>query len=432
VSEPPPLPTPLPPPPPAAPVSEEGRLAPLDVLRGVAVLGILYMNIQNFSMIDAAYTNPTAYGDLRGPNFAVWLVGALFFYGKFIATFSMLFGAGIVLLSERLAATGRPAARVHFRRNIALLLIGFAHAHLLWSGDILYHYALSGMLLYPFRRLPVPLLAVLAVAFLVIQITMEYRSVKLWPAAERDRAPVFRYAFNPPPELVAWEFRHIRGSWRDAQTVRGFDAGVQERGFFRGGVFFWCGGLMLLGMALYKSGFFSALAPPPVYLACVAFALFAALPATAWEIWKNFSLGWDSPQVEDFHNIVTEIASVPMALGIAGLVMLWCRVRAFAGRAAPCTSRAIFGLSLYDRLAATGRMALTNYLTQTILCTTLFYGHGLGLYGYVERTGQLCIVLGIWLLQLTWSPLWLRYFRFGPVEWLWRSATYLRLQPILR
>ncbi len=429
---PPPLPEPLPPPPPATPVSEEARLAPLDVLRGVAVLGILYMNIQNFSMIDAAYSNPTAYGDLNGANLSVWLVGALFFYGKFIATFSMLFGAGIVLLNERLVATGRPAARVHFRRNIALLLIGYAHAHLLWAGDILFHYALSGMILYPFRRLPARYLALLGLAFLIVELTMEYRQAVRWPAAERDPTRFSRYEFNPPRVLVHWELRHIRGPWHDAQTVRGYDTEVQERGFFRGGVFFWCGGLMFLGMALYKWRFFSAQAPPEVYVACAAVAFLAALPATAWEVWKNFRLGWDSPQVEDFHNLVTEIASVPMAIGIASAVMLWCQLRALTSRGAPNTARAIFGLSLYDRLAATGRMALTNYLMQTVICTTIFYGHGLGLYGYVERTGQLYIVLGIWLLQLVWSPLWLRYFRFGPAEWIWRSATYLHPQPMLR
>ena len=142
---------------------------------------------------------------------------------------------------------------------------------------------------------------------------------------------------------------------------------------------------------------------------------------------KNFASGWDSPQVEDFNRIVTDAASVPMAIGIAAAVMLACR-----GRGAPRLDRALSGLSLYDRLSACGRMALTNYLMQTVICTTIFYGHGLGLYGYVDRKGQFWITLGVWCLQLLWSPLWLRYFRFGPAEWLWRSATYLRPQPMLR
>jgi uncharacterized protein len=164
----------------------------------------------------------------------------------------------------------------------------------------------------------------------------------------------------------------------------------------------------------------------------MAIALFVALPAIAWEVWHTFQLGWDSREVDEFHGMINEVAAVPMALGIAGAVMLWCQIRILEGRAAPRTDRAFFGLSLYDRLSAAGRMAFTNYLTQTIICTTIFYGHGFGLYGYVERTGQLAITLAIWALQLIWSPLWLRYFRFGPFEWLWRSMTYLRPQPLLR
>jgi uncharacterized protein len=121
-----------------------------------------------------------------------------------------------------------------------------------------------------------------------------------------------------------------------------------------------------------------------------------------------------------------------MSIALAAAVMIWCQVRILGGRGAPRTDRAFFGLSLYDRFAAAGRMAFTNYLTQTIICTTIFYGHGLGLFSYVERVGQFFIVLAIWLLQLTWSPLWLHYFRMGPFEWLWRTLTYFRLQPLLR
>jgi len=416
---------------PSAPVAEEARLAPLDVLRGVAVLGILYMNIQNFSMIDAAYSNPTAYGDLHGANFLIWLSGSLFFHGKFIATFSMLFGAGIVLLHERLVATGRPALIIHLRRNVALLLIGLAHAHLLWAGDILFHYAAAGILLYPFQRMRPRKLALLAVLFILIGFGMELRSSLIVPEPINEPGTVNRFALNPPSWWVSEELRMIRGSWTEAQELRHFDSFVQQRYGFIESIFWWCGGLMLIGMALYKWGFFSAHAPARVYLACAILAALC-LPAVAWEIWRNFHLGWDSKAVEESHNLINELTSIPMALGIASLVMLWCQLRIFAGTAAPRTDRAVFGLSLYDRLAAAGRMALTNYLMQTVLCTTLFYGHGFGLYGYVDRSGQFFITLAIWALQLFWSPLWLRYFRFGPVEWLWRSATYLRPQPMLR
>jgi len=127
-----------------------------------------------------------------------------------------------------------------------------------------------------------------------------------------------------------------------------------------------------------------------------------------------------------------EAASPFIALAICSVVMLWCQMRAMFEEERPRTDRGVFGLTMYDRLAATGRMALTNYLVQTILCTSIFYGHGLGVFGEVERIGQLGIVVGIWALQLFWSPLWLKHFRFGPFEWIWRSLTYRRPQPLRR
>src|SRR5262249_14518006 len=138
--------------PPAAPVAPGERVVPIDVLRGVALLGILLMNIREFSMIGAAYENPTAYGDLHGANYAVWYVTSLLADTKFLAIFSLLFGAGMVLMASRQEKAGRPAWRVHVRRMLVLLAFGLTHAWLLWAGDILYTYALCGMVFFWFRR----------------------------------------------------------------------------------------------------------------------------------------------------------------------------------------------------------------------------------------------------------------------------------------
>lgn len=140
---------------PAAPVTAGERIVSLDVLRGFAILGILIMNIQSFSMISAAYLNPTAYGDLTGLNRVVWTLSHLFADLKFISIFSMLFGAGIVLFARRLEAKGLRAGPVHYRRAIWLLLIGLAHGFLLWYGDILAIYGLVGLIVYlMWRRSP--------------------------------------------------------------------------------------------------------------------------------------------------------------------------------------------------------------------------------------------------------------------------------------
>jgi len=415
----------------SAPVDEASRVAPLDVLRGVAVLGILYMNIQSYSMAEPAYGNPTAYGDLTGANFVIWLAGHLFFRGKFIAIFSMLYGAGIVLLWERLRAGRRPARRIHFMRSIALLAFGLAHAYLLWYGDILVHYAVAGMLIYPLRRLPVRWLVALGLVFLSVEIGIHLYRHRDWrpPEGLEDAYP--RWFQEYESRDIRAEQRVFRGDWTQQWSRRADYSMRMHTWGFVFMTFWWTGGFMLLGMALYKSGFFAAWLDPRWYLAWMLAAISIGLPITAYEVWHNFELGWYSPFVENFGSLGVDVGSIVMSIGIAAAVMLWCQMRLISGRVTPRTDRAFFGLSLYDRLAATGRMAFTNYLTQTLICTTIFYGHGLGLFGYVERTGQFFIVVCIWILQLVWSPMWLRAFRFGPFEWLWRSLTYFRPQPLL-
>jgi len=136
----------------AQPAADPERIVPIDVLRGFALLGILVMNIQSFAMPDAAYMNPTAYGDLSGANFAVWLLSHVFADQKFMTIFSMLFGAGIVLMTSRAEARQGRSAALHYRRMGALWVIGMLHAYLLWYGDILYSYAMCGLLVYLFRN----------------------------------------------------------------------------------------------------------------------------------------------------------------------------------------------------------------------------------------------------------------------------------------
>lgn len=418
----------MPPPLMTAPVREGDRLASLDVLRGIAVLGILYMNIQSFSMPGAAYLNPTAYGDLDGTNLGVWLTGELFFHNKFLTIFSMLYGAGIVLLAERLGASHRPVRRVHYRRNLVLLVFGLLHAHLLWSGDILFHYAACAMILFPFRKARPRTLIMVGVIFLVAEIAMSFYFGWNAPAPN----PYSPYSWHPDPRVIDYELEVFRGAWIEQMEWRVPDARFMETTAFVFGVFWWAGGLILIGMGLYKRGFFSARLAPGTYVGWIAAAALLALPVTAFGVWQNFDAGWNHAYSARFGSLIGRATSPLVSLGICSVVMLWFQWRTLVGRARPQVRRALFGLTLYDRLAAAGRMALTNYLMQTILCTTLFYGHGLGLFGYLERTGQLAVVLGIWLAQFVYSPLWLRYFRFGPFEWLWRSLTYFRVQPILR
>ncbi|MFQ5724758.1 MAG: DUF418 domain-containing protein, partial [Terriglobia bacterium] len=181
---------------------------------------------------------------------------------------------------------------------------------------------------------------------------------------------------------------------------------------------FWrAAGLMLVGMGLYKLGVFSARGSPRFYAGLIAAALLVGMPVVVYGIHWNFSHGW--PPVSLFYGSQFNYwGSLLVSLGWVGAVMLICQRRALGW--------------LTRRLAAVGQMAFSNYLLHTLICTTIFYGHGLGLFGQVERVGQILIVFGVWGFQLLVSPLWLRRFRFGPLEWLWRSLTYGKLQPMVR
>ena len=392
------------------PVASGARIDSIDVLRGFALLGILVMNIQLFAMPEAAYYNPTAYGDLEGANLYVWLGGRLLADQKFMTIFSMLFGAGIVLMTTRAEARG-DTGRVHYRRMGWLALIGLLHAHLLWFGDILFLYAVCGMLVYPLRRQPPGrLLAIGAATVAVASAILAglQASLPSWP--DEALAEVTLGAWQPTRAIIDDAVATYRGGWLEQLPVRSASAFAFETfmlviwGGWR------AGGLMLIGMGLYKLDVFGARLPGRFYAALVAAALVAGIPVEAYGVALDFEFGWALDWSLLQGRQFNYWPSIAVGLGYVGLVMLACRTPALHRATRP--------------FAAVGQTALTNYLLQTVICTTIFYGHGFGLYGSVDRLGQLGIVIGVWAFQLVASPLWLQRYRFGPAEWVWRSLTY--------
>ena len=398
------------------PIAETTRIDAIDILRGVALLGILLMNIQSFAMPRAAYSNPIAYGDLEGANLYVWVASRMLAEQKFMAIFSMLFGAGIVLMAERADARGN-ARRAHYRRMGWLLVIGLLHAHLLWHGDILFLYAVCGMLLYPLRRQPpgrllalgALLLAVCSVLFVALGMSFPH-----WP--ENERA-AFTAEWLPSAAAIEAELAVWRGSWLDQQPVRSAWAFEFETSTLIAFGVWRAGGLMLIGMALFKQGAFSARLPSRFYAALVAAAVAVGLPLQAYGVALDFAREWRAWSFF-FGTQFIYWPSIAVSLGYVGLVMLVCRAAALR--------------PLTRSIAAVGRTALTNYLLQTIICTTIFYGHGLGWFGAVDRVGQVGVVAAVWAVQLVASSLWLRRFRFGPAEWVWRWLTYGVRPPLRR
>ena len=393
-----------------APVAAGERIGSLDVLRGFAVLGILVMNVQAFSMPDPAYFNPTVWGDLTGVNLGVWLGSHLLADLKFMAIFSMLFGAGIALMAGRMEARGARPGRVHYRRMLGLLGFGILHAYGLWTGDILVWYAMTGMLIYPLHRLQ-PRTLIICALVLLLAGTALYGffqwSLPYWPPEAREGTLAF---WTPPPELVQHRLEVYRSGWLEQMSLRVPDGLMLHTFVYLIWAFWRIGGLMVLGMGLMKLGVFSAERSDRFYRVMLAVGLPLGLALTGWGAWQHFAHGFAAEYSMYGGTLFNYWGSLATALAWVALVMLVYRSRP-TGRFA-------------RSLAPVGRMAFTCYILQTVICTTLFFGHGFGLYGQVPRWGQLLVVVAVWSLLVPFASAWLARFRYGPLEWLWRRLTY--------
>jgi uncharacterized protein len=383
------------------------------VLRGVGVLGMLAIHIQLFAFPSLARWNPTSYGDLQGVNRWVWLATSLLVDGKFITIFAMLLGVSIVMLASETGDV--PAWRSHMRRMAVLLVLGLAHAYLLWYGDMLVPLAMSGAAVFFARRMSPRTLLILGVVAVATASVLSFALT--WSTAQSDPAALtaWRAQWTPRPATIAREIGQYRGGWAEQMGHRLPAALETQTGDFVTRLFWQMTGIMLIGMALFKLGVLSATRSRTFYLRMGFFGFGAGTLLIALGLWRSFATQWDlldyvlvSQQLHYWGNLF-------VALGWTALVMLLCQ------RGWPLRP-----------VAAAGRMALTNYLLQTVICTTIFYGHGLGLFGRVERTGQLAIVVGIWAFQLIASSIWLRYFAVGPVEWLTRWLVFKRRPSFVR
>ena len=397
-----------------SPVSQSDRIVSIDLLRGMAVLGILIMNIQHFSMPTAAYINPTAYGDLTGINKWVWIISHILASGKFMSIFSMLFGAGVLLFTGRAEAKGLNSALLHYRRMGWLLVFGMMHGYLLWTGDILVSYSLCGMLVFLFRNKRPATLIWIALPFFLFPILLDLffiGSISQWPA---EAYQFTMESWNPDAASIEHQLDVYRGGWLGQMELRVHGTIFMQTSYFMMQSFWRVMAMMLLGMALYKWQVFSSVRSPRFYLKMTLTGLSAGFLLSGLGVFLNFKNQW----IMEFSMFLGEqfnyVGSVGTALGYTGLLMLISKSEGCAG--------------IKSRFSAVGRMAFTNYILMTLICTFLFYGHGLGLYGSVERKFQVIIVLAIWILIMIISPLWLKRFRFGPLERIWRALTYGRWQ----
>ncbi|WP_324679112.1 DUF418 domain-containing protein [Hymenobacter sp. GOD-10R] len=425
------------------PVQAPERIPTLDVLRGVALLGILLMNIPLFALPDNISAPLHTLPSSDSLDYKVLHVVAVLFEGKMRALFSLLFGAGVVLFVTQKARTGRPVTGLYYRRMGWLIVLGLLHAHvLLWEGDILYMYGICGLVLFWFRKLKPAYLLVAALLCSGLNMAafslyyehlrtqrLEYLAVVKAEQQHRPLTPAQHTARQawletesesaPGPQQTAAYVRTMRGSyWTVAAWLRPHMVQGQTQLVL---VFIWDAlSLMLLGMALLKWGFLTGEWSVRIYWGLLVVGYGLGLPAAlyTWHHGFPFSVAY-----MEAHPVNVSLYSYPvqrllLLLGHASGLILLVRSGVLVG--------------VQRSLAAVGRLALTNYILQTVLCTLIFFGYGLGYFGRLAYHQLFYVVGAIWVVQLLGSSLWLRYYQIGPLEWVWRSLTYWQRQPLRR
>ncbi len=447
---------------PMQPVQEGERIAALDVLRGFAIFGIFMVNIAFFALPLFSNTDSTSLSDGSDVNQLGWAIVKSLFEYKFVSLFSLMFGIGMVVQLTRAAQRNAPFYGMYIRRLIILMLLGLVHGIALWYGDILFIYSLVGFLMLALIQLSGRALLAIGTAALVLSIAMAVGFLSLnvattaAPQSEVDASAVEETNQDdestsestpdstieePEPPIGSFErfweawnnvdMAEGPAGWDEAETIAysegPYTAALIMRSISFLGMLVFAGvlggfgirviGMFCLGAALMKLGFFR-----PNWRRVHRALAFVALPiglvgeglCLAIYFKSNFALAWSMVGAEALH----AAASVVLCFGYAGLIITIVDLGIF---------RIITGA-----LACVGRMALTNYLSQTIIATGLMYSWGFGLFGSFNRLQLLGIVVSIFIMQILLSILWLRVFRFGPFEWLWRSLTYWKLQPMRR
>lgn len=427
----------------AAPVLQSDRISILDSLRGFAILGILLMNISSFALPVSGY-DPTLLNE-TGINYYTWYLIMLVPFGTQRALFSMLFGAGIILFINGRGnkKEGSNSLEYFFRRQLWLIVFSVIDVWiLLWHGDILLDYAVLGMFMVAFRNLSAKKLlfgAAICLAFMTIRTNVDlYNNKKLISRGESIAAldttvkklneiqkadlnamlafkeSATREAKLKKRELVIQKVQEFDYDRLQEQMTTHYTGNLVQYLYFE----LWDVLLfMFIGMAFFKLGILTGESPTSIYIWLSGIGLTCGLFLMHSRMQVSIQNGFNAYEfTKDILFDPFEPGRLLRSLGIYGIIMLLYKSSLFNW--------------LFFIMKAPGQMAFTNYLMQSVICAFIFYGIGSGLYGKLPRIEVYGVVGLIWIFQIIFSHIWLRYFRFGPLEWLWRSLTYWKIQPM--
>lgn len=401
-----------------APIHLHERIESMDVLRGVAILGILLLNIYSFGLPFAAISDPTVYGGGGAANLTVWLLTRVLVEGKFRAIFSMLFGASIIVFTSRAEKRAADVGDLYSRRNLYLMLMGVVHAYLIWFGDILFYLGIVALLVFPFRRLRARTLLLIGVAMLAIHTLQNLRGGEHFAhlALRSPARELTLTEYKPDSSALAAEIAAHRGGLMSNIKLNAHIASdAQSSMLYR--FFIWdIGGTVVLGMAMMKLRIFDASRSLRFYIvmALVGYGVGVPIDAALAIHWMHRA--FDLTLFLERIRIPADLLRICTACGHIAIVMIICKL-ALLRRTRTALSRV-------------GRMALSNYLLTSVICALIFNGYGLGMFGHLQRYQLLLLAAAVAIALLLFSTLWPRFNRFGPAEWVWRSLTYVKRQPM--
>lgn len=428
----------------AAPVAQQERIVILDGLRGIALLGILLMNIPYMGLPEPSFDHLLLNNELGTINEKVWWYVNWIPEGTQRAIFSMLFGAGILLFVSRLEkrTEGMWPAEYFLRRQLWLTVFGLINGYiLLWPGDILFQYSIIGIVAFVFRRLPVKGLLIASVVCLLLMTARENRDlykqrdmihkgemvakidttkVKLTDVQKEELGAMTGMKEKSDTAALKKEMkRNLEKSTGSYQVLYNYISNITamiEFNYTYYGI--WDILLfMLLGMAFFKSGVLTGQVSSKLYWAMFVGGMGLGLFLTWLRLGDLMHYKFNLFEITKHKQIeYYEISRTLRSIGLFGLIMLLFKSGWFNW--------------LFRLLRPVGQMAFTNYLMQSLMAALFFFGIGFGMMGKLQRYEVYLVAMAIWAIEITWSHIWLRYFRFGPLEWCWRSLTYWKKQPM--
>ena len=386
----------------------QDRIDSLDLIRGTAILGILIMNITSFSQIGTAYVNPNLGAGIEGYNAWFHAFDFIFADMRFMSIFSILFGAGMMLFIQNIERKNLRPLMYHYKRMILLFGFGLIHAYLIWMGDILVPYAICGCFVFLVRKWSSRSLIFLASILFMIPILM---NIMTWFGLSMNELnEIYGPIWNPETDDILNEIQAYRGSYTGQMEIRSQTAHYLQTFLFVMEGFWRYSSMMIIGILLFRLDWFKAVKSRKWYLRFGLFFFSIGIMFSSYGLFASYENQWNGPWSMTLGHNITYISSLLMAFAYMSLLIYWS------------TSKR--GRRIQNRLKAVGRMAFTNYILSSLLCTLIFYGHGFAYFASLDRLEQWVVIVPIWFLILFLSKWVLNRYTQGPLEFIWRKMTY--------